>query len=79
MFLSRSDRDLGVAYQTHPGYNVGDLGLIPRLGRFPGEGNGYQLQFSGLENAMDCKVHGVTKSQTRLSNYTLMLTLYLFL
>ena len=34
--------------------NVRDLGLIPRLGRFPGEGNGYPLQYSGLENSMDC-------------------------
>ena len=33
--------------------NVGDLGSIPRLGIFPGEGNGYQLQYSGLENSMD--------------------------
>ena len=35
--------------------NVGDLGSIPRLGRFPGEGKGYSLQYSGLENSMDCK------------------------
>ena len=34
--------------------NVGDLGLIPGLGRSPGEGNGYPLQCSGLENSMDC-------------------------
>ena len=33
---------------------VGDLGLIPGLGRSPGEGNGYPLQYSGLENSMDC-------------------------
>ena len=33
--------------------NVRDLGLIPGLGRFPGEGNGYPLQYSGLENSMD--------------------------
>ena len=43
--------------------NVGDLGLIPGLGRSPGEGKGYPLQYSGLENSMDCRVHGVTKSQ----------------
>ena len=47
--------------------NVGDLGLIPGLGRSAGEGNGYPLQYSGLENSMDCIVHGVAKSQTRLS------------
>ena len=33
--------------------NAGDLGLIPGLGRFPGEGKGYPLQYSGLENFMD--------------------------
>ena len=44
--------------------NAGDLGSIPGLGRSPGEGNGYPLQYSGLENSMDCIVHGVTKSQT---------------
>ena len=48
--------------------SVGDLGLIPGSGRSPGEGKGYQLQNSGLENSMDCIVHGFTKSQTRLSN-----------
>ena len=42
--------------------NVGDLGSIPGLGRCPGEGNGYLLQYSGLENYMDCIVHGVTKN-----------------
>ena len=40
--------------------NVGDLGLIPGLGRSPGEGKGYSLQYSGLENFI---VHGVRKSQ----------------
>ena len=49
--------------------NAGDLGLIPGLGRSPGEGKGYPLQYSGLENSMDCIVHGVTKSWTRLSNF----------
>ena len=48
--------------------NAGDLGLIPGLGRSPGEGKGYQLQYSGLENSMNCLVHGVAKSQTRLSD-----------
>ena len=49
--------------------NVGDLSLIPELGRSSGEGNGYPLQYSGLENSMDCLVHGVTKSWTRLSDF----------
>ena len=45
-------------------YKVGDLGSIPGLGRSPGEGKGYSLQYSGLENSMDCIVHGVTQSWT---------------
>ena len=49
--------------------NVGDLGLIPGLGRFPGKGKGYPLQYSGLENSMDFIIHMVTKSQTWLSNF----------
>ena len=44
--------------------NVGDLGSIPVLGRSPGEGKGYPLQYSGLENSLDCIVYGITKSQT---------------
>ena len=44
--------------------NEGDLGSIPGLGRSPGEGKGYPLQYSGLENSMDCIVHGVAKSWT---------------
>ena len=44
--------------------NVGDLGSILGLGRSPGEGNGYPLQYSGLENLMNCIVYGVKKSQT---------------
>ena len=49
--------------------NAGDLGSIPRLGRSPGEGQGYPLQCSGLENPMDYTVHGVAKRQTRLSGF----------
>ena len=44
--------------------NVGDLGSIPGLGRSPGEGRVYPLQYSGLENSMDSIVHGVAKSRT---------------
>ena len=47
-----------------PGCKVGDLGSIPGLGRSPGEGKGYPLQCSGLENSMDCIVHGVAESET---------------
>jgi len=50
-------------------YNAGDLGSIPGLGRSPGEGNSYPLQYSGLENSMDHIVHGVAKSRTPLSNF----------
>ena len=51
--------------------SVGDLGSIPGSGRSPGEGNGYPLQYSCLENPMDrgawwATVHGVAKSRTQL-------------
>ena len=49
--------------------NVGDLDLIPELGRGSGEGKGYPLQYSGLENSMDYTVHGVAKSWIRLSDF----------
>ena len=54
-------------------FNVGDLGSLPGSGRSPGEGNGNPLQYSCLENPMDRRawwdtVHGVSKSQTRLSH-----------
>ena len=48
--------------------NAGDLGSILGLGRSPGEGKGYPLQYSGLENSMDCIVHGVAKSRAWLSD-----------
>ena len=49
--------------------STGDLGSIPGLGRSPEEGNSYPLQYSGLENSMDCIVRGVVKSRTRISNF----------
>ena len=55
--------------------NAGDLGSIPGLGRSPGEGKVYPLQYSGLENFMDCIVHGVAKSQTRVSDFDFTLCL----
>ena len=56
-------------------YNAGDPGSIPGLGRSPGEENGNPLQYSCLENLINggtwqATVHGVTKSQTRLSDFT---------
>ena len=56
--------------------NVGDLVLIPELGRSPGEGKVYLHQYSGLENFMDCIVHGVAKSWTYMTE---QLSLSLFL
>ena len=53
--------------------NVGDLGSIPGSGRSPGEGNGYPLEYSGLENPVDrgawTAVHGAAKNRTRLSDF----------
>ena len=49
--------------------NAGDLASIPGLGRFPGEGKGYPLQYSVLEKSMNCIVHWVTKSHTKMSDF----------
>ena len=62
-------------------YNAGDLGSIPGSGRSPGEGNGNPLQYSCLENprgggALWATVHGVTKSQTQLSDFTFTTVTY---
>ena len=62
--------------------NAGDPGSIPGSGRFLGEGNGNPLQYSCLENSMDrgawwAIVHGVAKNQTRLSDFTFFLSLFI--
>ena len=62
----------------------GDLGSIPALGRSLGEGNGNPLQYSCLENSMDggawwATVHGVTKSQTRLSDFSHSLNMQFYI
>ena len=57
--------------------STGDPGLIPGLGRSPGEGNSYPLQYSGLENSMDCIVHGIAKSRRRLSEFIYFNILFL--
>ena len=65
--LSRAHRKMGFPCGSagkESACNVKDLGLIPGLGRSPGEGKGYPLQYFGLENSMDCIVNGVTKNQT---------------
>ena len=61
--------------------DAGDWGLIPALGRSPGEGNGNPLQYSPLGNAMNrgawwATVHGVTKSRTQLKRLKLSLSLH---
>ena len=63
-------------------YNAGDPGSVPELERSPGEGNGNPLWYSCLENPMDrgawqATVHGVAKSQTQLSNFTLTINSWL--
>ena len=62
-------------------YNLGDWDSIPGLGKSPGEGNGNPLQSLSLENPMDggawwATVHGVGKSQTRLSDFTFFVYIY---
>ena len=49
--------------------NEGNLDLVPGLGRFPGEGKGYPLQYSGLENSIDYIAHGVANSRPQLSDF----------
>ena len=65
---------LGSSAGKESACNAGDTGSIPGSGSSPGEGNSYPLQYSGLENSMDwgawqAAVHGVTRSQTRLSAF----------
>ena len=63
-FGSSPSRFLGGSAGKESPCSVGDLGSILGLGRSPGKGNSYPLQYSVLENYMDCIVHGVAKSQT---------------
>ena len=71
------------APQGFPGHSVGkespamwDPGSIPGLGRSPGEGKGYPVQYSGLENFMDCISHGIAKSRTGLTTFTFTFTFH---
>ena len=70
----KRDRLLTPVFVGFPGGSSGresawNAGLIPGSGRFPGEEKGYPLQYSSLENSMDCIVHGVTKNWTWLSDF----------
>ena len=68
-WLELQDQRASLVAGKESACNTGDLGLIPGLQRSPGEGNDYPLQYSCLENSMDCVVHGVTKSRTQLSDF----------
>ena len=59
--------------------NAGNLGLIPGLGRLPGEGNSYPPQDPGLENSMDCIIHGVTRVGGDWATFTFMFTQHFIL
>jgi len=61
MYITRSGFPGGSAGKESA-CNAGELGSIPGLGRSPGKEKGYPLQYSGLENSMDCTVHEVAKS-----------------
>ena len=72
--------NFSVSFSQNPGFpcgsagkesarNSGDLALIPGLGRSPGEGKGYPLQYSDLKNSMDYTVHGVAKNRTQLRDF----------
>ena len=60
---------LGLRAHLREACSAGDLDSIPGLGRSPGEEKGYPFQYSGLENSMDCIMHGVAESQTQLSDF----------
>ena len=59
--------------------NAGDLNLIPGSGRSPGEGKGYPLQYSSLENLGPCIVHRVTESDTTEQFQSFRMVIYFFL
>ena len=69
MNLTHNKKEKNIKNSPLSTCNVGDLGSIPGSGRSPGEGKGYPLQYSGLENSIDSIVCGVAKSQTRLSDF----------
>ena len=56
--------------------NAGDLGSVPQVAKYPGEGNGYPLQYSGLESSIFCEFSGVADSQTGLNDFHYLLTMF---
>ena len=82
LFLYHSDKYVGFPDSSvgkESTCNAGDPRLIPGSGRYPGEGKGYPLQYSGLENSMDYIVHGVTKSQISMQFYYVVIRIYISL
>ena len=71
-FLERGFGDSSVGKEST--CTGGDLGLIPGLGRSPGDRKGYPLQYSGLENSMDCIVHGGHKELDTTERLSLSLS-----
>ena len=78
--MSKNAQNTAQLHSSHLGFpyssvgiettcNAGDPGLISGLGRSAGGGIGSPLQCSGIENYMDCIVHGVARSQTQLSDF----------
>ena len=67
--LLQNSLGLGCSAGKESAFNVGDLGSISGLGKSLREAKVYSLQYSGLENSMDCIVHEHTKSQTRLNDF----------
>ena len=83
LYLGSPGGSVGKEFACNVG-DIGDAGLIPGLGRFPGGGHGYPLQYSCMENPMDrgawrAIVHGVSKSQTRLKWLSTHICIYLVL
>ena len=71
--LEQIRASLGGSDGKESAHDAGDLGSVPGSGRSPGEGNGYALQYSCLENSMDrgawwTTVNGIAKSRTRLND-----------
>ena len=76
-FTSWSTMEALIAQLVESTCNEGDPGLIPGSGRSTGEGKGYPLQYSDLENSMDCIVHGMAKSWTWMSDFHFSLLMYI--